>query len=160
MPAADAGVGAGAAGTDSEGACSRPSTVSAGPSPAPAPSRGTRAGAFGRLAPDPDPELAPRPGLGGGDVHGRLVRLQGDDGVVDRDLVAGGDVDLDDRHAGEVADVGQADLGRRAHGSSFTAAGGGRPRARCTAAARSGRRGGARSPGGGRTATPAASAWA
>ena len=68
------------------------------------------------LVPDPDPELAHRPGLGGGDVHGRLVRLQGDDRVVDRDLVAGGDVHLDDRHAGEVADVGQADLGRRAHG--------------------------------------------
>src|SRR4029453_7389784 len=152
MPAADAGVGAGAAGTDpaprsapprgsvagSEGACARLSTASAGPPPAPAAARSSRTWPSETSSPTPPPRSRTVPGLGGGDVHGRLVRLQGDDRVVDRDLVAGGDVDLDDRHAGEVADVGQADLGRRAHGSSFTAAGGGRPRARCTAAGGSG----------------------
>jgi hypothetical protein len=96
--------------------------------------------ALGHLVPDPDPQLADRAGLGGRDVHGRLVGLEREDGVVDRHLVTGGDVHLDDGHAGEVADVGQADLDRRAHGqlllgrSGATAAGGGRPRARCTAA--------------------------
>ena len=47
-----------------------------------------------------------------GDVHRRLVGLQRDQRIVDLDLGTGGDMDLDDLHALEVADVGDLDLDR------------------------------------------------
>ena len=48
-----------------------------------------------------------------GDVHRRLVGLQRDERVLGRDVVAHGDVDLDDRDVLEVPDVGDLHVDRR-----------------------------------------------
>ena len=60
---------------------------------------------------DLDPQLGDRPRLRRGHVHRRLVGLERDQRILDRDLVSGGDVDLDHRDVGEVPDVGDADFG-------------------------------------------------
>jgi hypothetical protein len=68
--------------------------------------------ALGDRVADVDAQLLHRAGLRRGNVHRRLVRLQRDQRILGRHLVARRDVHLDDRHIGEVADVGDADLDR------------------------------------------------
>ena len=53
-----------------------------------------------------------------GDVHRRLVALQGEERVVELDPVPGGDQELDHRHPGEVSDVRNEDLDPLRHDSS------------------------------------------
>ena len=48
-------------------------------------------------------------------IHGRLVGLKGADGVVDLDAVADLDEQVDDRHVGEIADVGDFDFNKLTH---------------------------------------------
>jgi len=66
--------------------------------------------ALGDPVPDVDPDLGDGAGGRRRHVHGRLVRLQGDDRVVDGHGVARRDMDLDDGHVGEIADSGDANL--------------------------------------------------
>ena len=69
---------------------------------------------------DLDPQLADRARGRRRDVHGGLVRFQGDQRVLVADHVAGRDVDLDDRHVGEVAEVRNTDFSRGGHSCSLT----------------------------------------
>ena len=63
-------------------------------------------------------ELGHGPGPRSGDVHRRLVGLQRDERVLERHLVARRNQHLDDRHVGEVADVGDLHLDEIGHQSS------------------------------------------
>ncbi len=67
--------------------------------------------------PDRDAQLRDRAGARCRHVHRRLIGLERDERVLDRDLVARRDVDLDHRDIGEVADVGDAYF-RRRHNSA------------------------------------------
>ena len=92
------------------------------------------------------------PGGRGRDVHRRLVGLERDERVLERDLVAWRDMDLDHRDVREVPDVRDPDLG------ALTAAPGADRSAPSRGRRRSARRRRRRSRGGRRTATAAASA--
>ena len=70
---------------------------------------------LGDLVPEIHPELRDHPRGRGGDVHRRLVALQGEEGVVVFDPVPGGDQKLDHRDAGEVPDVRDRDLDPLSH---------------------------------------------
>src|ERR671913_18551 len=67
-------------------------------------------GALADRVADLDPDVLDLAGGGGRDVHGRLVGLQGDEGVLLGDHVARGHVHLDHRDVLVVTDVGDRDL--------------------------------------------------
>ena len=67
---------------------------------------------------DLHPELADRAGRGRGNVHGRLVRFQRDQRILLADHIAVRDMDLDDRHVGEVTEVRNVDFSCTGHGCS------------------------------------------
>jgi hypothetical protein len=71
--------------------------------------------ALGHRVADRDPQPGHCAAGGRGHVHGRLVRLQGDERVLGRDGVAGRHVDLDHRHVPVVTDVGHPDLEALVH---------------------------------------------
>ena len=84
------------------------------------------------------PDLANDAGRRRRHIHGRLVRFERDDRIVDGNARAGLDVHLDHRDAPEVADVGQSEFdellitglperGRDAFAMAVTGPGGGRP---------------------------------
>ncbi len=63
--------------------------------------------ALGQAVSNADGDPVHDAGVWRGDLHGRLVALERQQGLVDLDPVPGGDQDLDHGHVGEVADVGQ-----------------------------------------------------
>jgi hypothetical protein len=71
--------------------------------------------ALGHGVADRDAQLGDRAGHGRRHVEGGLVRLEREQRVLDGNDVAWGDVHLDHRYVGEVADVGDLDL-LRSHG--------------------------------------------
>ena len=80
--------------------------------------------------PDADPHLAHRARDLGGHVHRRLVGLQRQQRLVEGDLAADRDVDLDDGDVGEVPDVGDLDHDLAGHAVSLRCRSGGALRAR------------------------------
>jgi len=69
---------------------------------------------LGHAVADAHPQLRHNSGEWGRHVHRRLVGFQRDQRVLGGDLVPGGDVDLDHRDIGEVADIRDRDV-HRAH---------------------------------------------
>jgi hypothetical protein len=74
--------------------------------------------ALGHGVPHADLELADHAGKRRRHVHRRLVGLERDERILGRDLIPGLDQHLDDRHVGEVPDVGDLDLAGLAHRST------------------------------------------
>ena len=66
--------------------------------------------AFADLVADLDADFADHPILGRGHVHRRLVAFEGQDRLFLADAFSGRDLDLDDRHVLEVADIGKPDF--------------------------------------------------
>ena len=73
-------------------------------------------GALGDLVTQLDLHLNDAAGLGGGDLHGSLVGLHGDEALLDSHDITGLDQHLDDLDIAEVADVGH--FQNRCHGFS------------------------------------------
>ena len=73
-------------------------------------------GALGDLVTQLDLHLDDAAGLGGGDLHGGLVGLHGDEALLDSHDITGLDQHLDDLDVAEVADVGH--FQNRCHGFS------------------------------------------
>ncbi len=87
--------------------------------------------AFADLGAELDQHFLDRTRHGGRDVHRRLVGFEGSNRIVNLDAVANLDVQLDDRHFREVADIRHLDLdhatagGGAAAGAAATGAGAG-----------------------------------
>ena len=73
-------------------------------------------GAFSNLGAELDQHFLDHAGDRRRDIHRRLVGFQRADRVIDLDAVANLDEQVDDRHFGEIADIGDFDFYQIAHG--------------------------------------------